>query len=275
MVKKIISYILTFVFIILLVASVAITILSQTILNEKFILGLLDKNNYYAEMYNEILETFKDNTIQSGLDETVLDGVMTEEQVEKDVKSLIHYLYTGTEMSIDTEGVKTRLQEKIEKVIQENNKNVNTNERQAINAYVTTITNIYSDGIAYAEKYIPTIQNALSKIQNILVKVQIIPYIATLVVAVLLLIINKKESLKYFSIANISTGILFIILKIVESSTMQIQNIVLLNKAFSSVLVNTIQSTILSFVIVGIIFCVVGVIFSLIGNKKSENVAKH
>ncbi len=275
MIKKIISYLLTFVLIVLLVVSVAITIVSKTILSEKYILGVLDKNNYYTEMYHEILESFKDNTIQSGLDETILDGVMTDEQVKKDIQSLIHYLYTGTKMSIDTEGVKTRLQEKINQVIQENNKKVNSSEQQEIDIYVSTIANIYSDGIAYAEKYIPTIQSVLSKIQNTLTKAQMIPYVATIVVAILLLTINKKESLKYFSIASISTGILFIILKIVESSTMRIQNILLLNKAFSNVLINAIQNIMFIFLFVGIIFSIIGIILSLIANKKSESVAKH
>lgn len=275
MIKKIISYLLTFVLIVLLVVSVAITIVSKTILSEKYILGVLDKNNYYTEMYHEILESFKDNTIQSGLDETILDGVMTEEQVKKDIQSLIHYLYTGTKMSIDTEGVKTRLQEKINQVIQENNKKVNSSEQQEIDIYVNTIANIYSDGIAYAEKYIPTIQSVLSKIQNTLTRVQMIPYVAIIVVAILLLAINKKESLKYFSIASISTGILFIILKIIESSTMRIQNILILNKAFSNVLINAIQNIMFIFLFVGIIFSIIGIILSLIANKKSENVAKH
>ena len=270
MVKKIISYIITFILIILLVASVVLTILSQTILNEKFILGILDKNNYYSEMYNEILETFKDNTIQSGLDETILDGIMTQEQVKKDVQSLVHYLYTGTEMSIDTEGVKTRLQEKIDQVIQENNKKVNTSEQQAINTYVTTIADLYGDGIAYAEKYIPTIQHALSKIQNVLAKVQIIPYLATLIVVILLFVINKKESFHYFSITCIATGILFIILKIVESSTLQIQNILILNKAFSNVLINTIQSIMTTSLVVGIVFCIIGILLSIVYAKTKQ-----
>lgn len=275
MVKKIISYLLTFVLIILLVASVAITIVSQTILSEKYILGILNKNNYYAEIYHEILEKFKDNTVQSGLDETILDGIMTEEQVKKDIQSLIHYLYTGAEMSIDTEGVKTRLQAKIDEVVQQNNKQVNASEKQAINTYVRTIANIYSDGIAYAEKYIPTIQKALSNIQTILAKVQIIPYIATIVTIMILIVMNKKQSLKYFSIACISTGILFIVLKIVEGSTMRIQNILILNKAFSNVLINTIQNIMLAFLLVGIVFCIIGIILSFIANKKSENEAKH
>ncbi len=269
MVKKIVSYIVTFILIILLVASTAITILSQTILKEKFVLSLLDKNNYYTETYNEIFESFKNNTVQSGLEETILDGIITEEQVKTDIQSLIKYIYTGKEMSIDTEGIKTKLQGKIEEIINENNKRVNTEEQQAINIYIETIANIYRDGIVYAEKYIQTIQNVFAKVQTILAKVQIIPYLVTLGIIVILIFINRKESLKYLSIACISTGTLFIILKIVESSTMQVHNILLLNKAFSNVIINAIQSIITSLLITGIVFCILGLLFSIIGNIKT------
>ena len=139
MVKKIISYIIIVVLIILLFASNTITILSQTILNEKFVLGLLEKNDYYAQVYSQILEAFKDNTVQSGLEESILDGIMTEEQVKNDTKSFLDYLYNGTELTIDTEGVKTRLQEKINEVIRENNKRVNSDEQTAINTCISNI----------------------------------------------------------------------------------------------------------------------------------------
>ncbi len=269
MVKKIVSYLIVFILIILLLASTVITILSNTILKEEFVLGLVEKNNYYSEVYHQILENFKDNTIQSGLEEDVLDGIMTEEQVEQDVKSLLDYLYTGTEMSIDTEGVKTRLQEKIDQVIKENNKRVNSDEQIAINTYVNTIGNIYEDGITYVKSYISQMRNVVEKIQNILAKVTIAVYIATIVTIIILLIINKKEGFQYLAISSLSSGALCIALKILETSSIRVQNILIFGKAFSAVVINIIESIILSFVIAGIVFCVLGLIFSIIGNIKT------
>lgn len=269
MVKKIVSYLIVFILIILLLASTVITILSNTILKEEFVLGLVEKNNYYSEVYHQILENFKDNTIQSGLEEDVLDGIMTEEQVKQDVKSLLDYLYTGTEMSIDTEGVKTRLQEKIDQVIKENNKRVNSDEQIAINTYVNTIGNIYEDGITYVKSYISQMRNVVEKIQNILAKVTIAVYIATIVTIIILIIINKKEGFQYLAISSLSSGALCIALKILETSSIRVQNILIFGKAFSAVVINIIESIILSFVIAGIVFCVLGLIFSIIGNIKT------
>ncbi len=248
--KKIASYIITFLFIVLLMVSILLTVLSQTILKEKYMLKVLEKNNYYAETYQDILETFKNNTIQSGLEDTVLDGIMTEEQVEAEVKSLVAYIYNGTEMKIDTEGVKTRLQQNIDAVVAQNNKKVTEEEKGAIATYVNTIGKIYGDGIAFAQGYISEIHNVIEKVQGIMQTAKIVAYIITIVVAMVLFVINKKESLKYLSIACISTGLLCIIIKIVEVSTMKVQNILILTKAFSNVLIHTIQSIMLNLLII-------------------------
>ncbi len=269
MVKKIISYIIIVILIVLLLASTTITILSQTILKEKFVLGLLEKNDYYAQVYSQILEAFKDNTIQSGLEESILDGIMTEEQVKNDAKSFLDYLYNGTELTIDTEGVKTRLQEKINEVIKENNKRVNSDEQTAIDTYVNTIGNIYENGITCMKKYVSQVQNVIAKVQKMLQKVTIAVYVATIVIIFIIFIINKREGFKYLAISSFSTGGLCIALKIVEVSTMRVQNILIFSKAFSVVLINAIESIILSFVIAAILFCVLGLLFSILGYQKT------
>ena len=269
MVKKIISYIIIVVLIILLFASNTITILSQTILNEKFVLGLLEKNDYYAQVYSQILEAFKDNTVQSGLEESILDGIMTEEQVKNDTKSFLDYLYNGTELTIDTEGVKTRLQEKINEVIRENNKRVNSDEQTAINTYINTIGSIYENGITFMKKYVSQVQNAITKIQEMLQKVTIVVYVATIVIILIIFIINKREGFKYLAVSSFSAGGLCIALKIVENSTMRVQNILIFSKAFSVVLINAIESIMLSFVIASIVFCVLGLLFSILGYQRT------
>ena len=96
MVKKIISYILVFLLIITLLTSIITTILKQTILKEKYILKLLSKNDYYSKTYNEIVEKFKDNTIQTGLTEEVLEEIISQDKVYNDINSLIEYIYNNT-----------------------------------------------------------------------------------------------------------------------------------------------------------------------------------
>lgn len=249
MVKKMTSYSIVLILIILLAISTSITILSQTILKEEFIEGLLNKNNYYSKIYNEIIEIFKNNTIQSGLEENVLDGIITEEKVENDVKLLIKNIYGKEETSINIEMVKAKLEENINQKIKENNKKVNQEEQKNIDAYVKTITDIYSNGIIYAKQYIPKIQNIISNIQKNLVKIEVITYAVSILLIIILFIMNKEESLNYLSIASISTGMLLIMPKILVSLSLKIENILLFNKAFSNVVIDGIENIMLRFLI--------------------------
>ena len=261
MAKKIVTYVLGFILVITLLISIALTILNQTILKKEFVVNLLEKNEYYSKIYADIYDTFINNTVQTGLDESILDGIITEEQVKNDVNSFVNYLYGIGEISIDTEGVKTRLEENINKEIEKNGKKLVQNEQEAINRYVSKIVEIYEDGITYAKSYAKTISNIVQKVQKASNIAQIAGYVATFVIALILITINKLKVVKYISVCIMSSGILLIIPKIIEASAMEIHNILILNKAFSEVLINVIETIISSFMITGIIIFVIGFVF--------------
>ena len=268
MIKKITSYILVLLLIILLTSSIAIIIFSQTIFKQDFTIKMLEKENYYTKLYAQIIEKFKDNTIQSGLDDEVLNGIITEEQVEEDIKSLIAGIYNKSEYTINTEKVKERLNENIKKVIEKNKKDISNQEQQAIDIYVTTIGDIYSREIAYAQNYIPKVQEVFSKTQNIMQKVGVLLYISFGVIFALIIIINKKESIKYLSITAMSTGILLIIPTIMEKNIINTQNILLFNQTFSKVVVNIVETIMLKFLIFGIVFLVIGIALNVVSSRK-------
>lgn len=254
MIKKVVSYILTLILIILLTSSIALVIFSTTVLNENFIINMLNKEEYYSKTYSQIMERFRDNTIQSGLEDDVLDEIISEEQIKKDVKSLVRYIYSGTKLSIDTENVKTKLKENIDKTIEENNKKLTKNEQEAVNIYVSTIANIYDEQIALSDKYIPDVQNVVMKLKEMVDKIKVIIYIATLAVAIIVVIINREKSFKYLFITGIATGILLIIPKIIETAAIQTNNIVVFNQTLSSALINIVELVMFRFLVVRNIF---------------------
>ena len=268
MIKRITSYILVLLLIILLTSSIAIIIFSQTIFKQDFTIKMLEKENYYTKLYAQIIEKFKDNTIQSGLDDEVLNGIITEEQVEGNIKALIAGIYNKSEYTINTEKVKERLNENIKKVIEKNKKDISNQEQQAIDIYVTTIGNIYSREIAYAQNYIPKVQEVFSKTQNIIQKVGGLLYISFGVIFVLIIIINKKESIKYLSITAMSTGILLIIPRIMEKNIINTHNILLFNQTFSNVVVNIVETIMLKFLTFGIVFLVIGIALNVVSSRK-------
>ena len=270
MAKKIVTYILGFILVITLISSISLTILNQTILKKEFVLNLLEKNEYYSKMYADIHDTFINNTVQTGLDESILNGIITEEQVKKDVNSFIFYLYGTGEMYIDTEGVKAKLQENINKEIEKNGKKLVQDEQEAINRYVAKIVEIYEDGITYAKSYAKTISNVVQKVQKIANIALISGYVATFLIALILFAINKIKAIKYIAVGVMSSGLLLIIPKIIEASTMEIHNILVFNKAFSEVLINAIETVISSFMITGIVAFVIGLVLSIIYAKVNK-----
>lgn len=274
MAKKIISYALVLILIVLLATSVLCTILSSTILNEKFALNILDQNEYYSKIYNEIMQNFKNNTIQSGLEESILDGTISEEQVKSDVVGLINSIYENKQIKVDAENVKNKLQENINAVIAENNKRVSKDEQEEIDIYVNTIGNIYKDGILYADDYIPGIQNAIAKIKGMIEKGKIILYIVAIVILIITIVLNKIESIKYISITAISTGLLLTAIKVIEIVTMKTQNILILNQAFSKIVINVIEEIISKCLLYGVVLIVVGMLLNIISSFKLNKVEK-
>ena len=263
MAKKIVSYILVFVIIIALLASIILGTLSLTILNEKFALNILSKNAYYSKMYNEIIETFKNNTIQSGLSDEVLEGIISQDKVKSDINMVVSYLYGSSDkIDIDLESVRIKLQKNIDRQIEENNKVTNEEELEAIDKYINTITDIYSNGIIYSNKYVEQAQKVIKKANGIINKLSILAFAITVFLVLILIAINGKRVCKYLAISFFATGFLLMLIKAFEVSAMKINSVLILNKAFSEFAISLIEYTILSLLVCGIILCIIALILS-------------
>ena len=265
MFKKIISYLLSFILVVVALADILLIVLSSTVLNKNHILFTLSKNAYYSQIYYDITETFKDNTIQSGLSEEVLNGIITKEQVKEDVDYVISYLYEikNEEFQINTADIENNLRKNINNQIKENNKNTTEEEQEEIDIYVNNIIKIYKDGIMYSEEYIKPIQKAIIYIKPIDDKCIIILTITVLVLIAILILINKRKIYAYLSITLIADGMMLILIKVLEATTMKIQNILIFNQAFSKVLINLIENIIILYLIVGTIMIFGGILISI------------
>ena len=78
-------------------------------MNEEYMLSKLEEANYYERMNAEIIEQFKNYTIQSGLSDNVLENLFTQEKLEEDINNVINSIYTGTELEIDTTEIEENL----------------------------------------------------------------------------------------------------------------------------------------------------------------------
>ena len=103
--KQFIRYVLSALLTISLIILVLVSLISSTILNEKYVLNKLEETNYYSNIYETVKSNFENYIYQSGLDENVLNDIVSQEKVKEDTKSIISHIYNGLEEKIDAEKI--------------------------------------------------------------------------------------------------------------------------------------------------------------------------
>lgn len=84
-----------------------------TILKPDYIIDNLEKINYYDKVYNSINEEMQNYLIQSGLTNEVLTDIYTREDIRTSLNNAIYAFYDNKEVSVDTNSVKTNLENNI------------------------------------------------------------------------------------------------------------------------------------------------------------------
>lgn len=272
MIKKGIIYILNFALIICIVTLSSTLIFSNTIFSKQYMISVLKKNNYYERIYYDIQDGFKNYIMQSGLEEKILDDLYDQEKVNKDIAIVLDVIYENKDEKIDTDVIRKTLDNRINKVLKENNRTPDSEEKEAIKTFEDAIVETYSDGIAYSQKYIEKIGSAFVKIQKILSIIQIGIAILIAVLLVMMIVINRnlKENVKTIGIALFATGILEISIKLLLGT--RLHNILILNTIFSDTLVYTIKEIVNYFFIAGVIMAIIGFVTIVLGSmNKTEN----
>ena len=262
--KNILRYIITIILSLSIICLVLVNIASSTVLNENYILDKLDKTSYYSKIYEEAKSNFENYIYQSGLDESVLENVITQEKVENDTKKVISNIFNGLEETVDTQEIKDKLNENIKASVGE----LNITQQKAVDTLIEKICEEYTDTIShfsYEKQIFNIYQKALKYIQL----AQKATLIAIGVSAILLILINLRRIYKIFvfiGIALTSSGIFFIITNGIINAKVKIQTITILNDAVSYTLRDVLSSILQTINQYGIILLVTGIILVIIAN---------
>lgn len=272
--KRIIQYIITVILAIAILALIVINMLSSTILSKEYILSKLQEQNYYDKIYEEAESNFENYIHQSGLDEEVLQEIVTKEKVQKDTEIIINNIYNGMDEKIDTEEIKNNLNEKINKSI---NGKISSSQQKSIDTFVDTICKEYETAISHTnyEKKINAVITKANKYLSLGKKI----FIATAMVSVVLLILLTIKRI-YEIIARIGTsliidGLIFVLAEKYINSKIKIETIMLLNQGISDVLQNILNEILSNILKTGSIMLGLGILFIIInGIIKSIKDAK-
>ena len=273
--KKLISYILTFLLVIVLVALVLITCVKGKILNSDNVLKIFDNTNFYENTYNTLNDNFSNYMEQSGLDESVIKDIITVEDIKTETKNCVESIYNNTKYTINKDDIERRLNENINSYLDKNNRKLNSNEKKAIDTLVSKISNLYATEV-FPIDLISKVNINLEKISNIVDLANVFLYVCAGVLLFLLIIINIKSIMKvlnYVGVTLLSSGIVLFAPKIFVAWKMHINDINIYNRNISDIIINFINEILNYFTKTSIIFIVIAVVLLFVANilKKSDD----
>ena len=248
--NRIICAILTAILIVELFACIGITLVKKTLCSKEYIENELEKVNYYQTTKNEIEESFKYYVLQSNLDDSCVENLITVEKVKADTLIELNKYFENSKDEIEVNPIKQELSNRINtKVEKEYNNIITEQDKKNISKLVDIIVDNYTDNmktIGSGFEIIHSISKKLDKIENTHI---IIMYAITLATIILISVVyifgtkNKKIILnKYHSIAFMTVGLMIIITIIALSITINEEEIQIFTKGITSVITDAIKS---------------------------------
>lgn len=270
--KKLISYILTFLLIIALIALVLITCVKEKALTSDNVLKMFDNTNFYENTYKTLNDNFSNYMEQSGLDESVVKDIITVEDVKTETKNCIESIYNNTKYSINKDNIEKRLNENINAYLEKNNRKLNSNEKNAIATLVSKISSLYASEV-FPIDLVSKVNINLEKINSVVDLANLTLYIVIAIILVLLIIVNIKnitKVLNYLGVTLFSSSIVLFAPKIFVDYNMHINDINIYNKNISDIIINFINEILNYFTKTSIIFIIIAVLLIFISNLFSK-----
>lgn len=240
-VKYVINPILSFLLILAILCSIAISLISKTILNKKYVLSKLDETEFYLQVSREVQSGFENYIYQSGLPEDTIKDLYAEELLKEDINSIIEYIYNGTEIKISSEKVRETLDNKINEYISTQNIKLTSQGKENIKQFEDLVVSEYSKNVNVSNTLYSTAKEYKEKVETVYKKIKNIPITIAIIVTIILILINIKEflvALNWISISSLSAGILLKIGEHVISKNIDIDNLVVLAKSLSNLIIN-------------------------------------
>lgn len=248
MVKKAFSYIISFLLVIALFVIVVTGMVSSTILNKGYVIREINESDYYEKLSETINDKFRNYIMQSGMDEVIFEGLFTRETLQKDFNRVLDAVYDEKELSIDTEKIRNKLNDNIEKYAKENNINITETNRNQITAFENTIVENYVESIKYSNTGIKAFTKVIKVMNDIIYNGMAVTITLTIVMIITLALINKDEKnrvLSYLSITLLALGGFIIVFLIyekinlnIEESIIQDRNLSILIRLFVNKIIN-------------------------------------
>jgi hypothetical protein len=237
-IKIILRHILAVILALIIILFLIISLASSTILNKSYLLSKLEEADYYDKIYEYVESNFENYINQSGLEETVLENIISKEKVKNDINLIINNIYDGTSEEIDVQEIEENLNTNIENEL---GSRLVYSQKDTIDTFVKTISDEYKTTLFY--KYGNEINNIYAQVLKYLNLVEEILIAVTIVSIIILILLSIKEINRVFSSIGISfiiSGLIFILVNNFINSNVGVKNLLVLNEITSVVIKNII-----------------------------------
>lgn len=269
--NKIVKDLITYILVAVLIAGIIIVyfsnLASNTILSKTYVTNKLEETGYYKKIYDEIYEDFSNYIMQSGLEEKVLDGVVTVDSIKADTKIILDNFYSGLNLPINKELIRQKLTENINKYVEENDMTIQN--QSSIDTFNNLLTLQYDyDMNAHMQQDVEIYRTISSSIKTVN-KVKKIGFIMVGIALGLIFVLNIKNLYRIIAVTGIAStfmGSIFLIIIQFINKNIPIEQLYFSNEPLSEALRLLAKENIDMIYNHGIIMLTAGIIAIIIGN---------
>ena len=265
-VKKIVSYIIACILAILLAAYLIITILSSTIMSKSYIISKFEQIGYFHKMDDLLQSNFEKYTQQSGFEENVVKGLVTEDKLRDDTKQILINLFDRINDEISTKEIEDKLRENIDKSL--NGRTLSNEEQKAVDKFIVKITDEYKATILNT-KYEQTINTYYLKLEKYINMASKALIVAIGILGISLVLISPRRIYRAFNalgVAALAGGAILVIFNLYITLNIDLNLITLMNEVFSEALRKILTDIFGKIGIYGLISSILGLILIVLSN---------
>ena len=259
-IKIIISYLITILLSISLSTLIFIIVLNSNILNKTYITNTINDSNYYETLKKSIDDSLSELTPQSGFNDEILDNIYTINDLKKETKLIINSIYNNKKYNPNKEYIKRRLEDNINKFIENNNINITNKAKKQIEKFENTIIEAYYNQISYSNSIINNIRTKVNKLNNIIQPVTYVLISLIIVLLIILFIINHIEIIEYIYMTLIISSTLLLIPKVFEYNELNLSKKTVLNNHINIIVREVLNNIYDKLQIYSIIFIIIGIL---------------
>ena len=275
--KTILNIVLSFILMIGILLSIIMLIVSKQSNKEKF-LKKLDEIKFYDSVYEEVQDGFKNYIYQSGLYPNIIDKICTKDKVKNDIVSILEEMYGEEKAEIDYSEIRNKLENEINDYVANENRKISSQEKENIEKFEDLIVDSYRENIEIYQNGVENISEKFPQILRLVNKLKIISIIVTIFIIVALIVINFKNIFvagSYLGVSICSSGLVLCFIKNTIYSKLEINNLLIITKSLSVVIIDVFNSILNSIGKLGISNIIIGFIvivgmnwFSQLKHKK-------